>query len=69
MSRGRRKLLIPTEALKVKLPKPVIEAMEAKLLNFAAHWRDPDEPAYGARSKLIEQLVKKWLAGEVDVEL
>lgn len=69
MTRGRRPLLIPTEALKIKISKPVLEAMEARILQFSASWRNSEEPAYGARSKLVEQLIKKWLAGEVDVEL
>ena len=69
MPRGRRPYLVPNIEFKAKLPGPLVEAIDKKLVTLSASWRDPSRPAYGAQSKLVELLLKKWLAGEIEVEL
>ena len=54
--RGRKPALDPTIPWKIRIPSSLAKEIEAEL-------RDPifDRVVYGARSKLVVQLLRAWL--------
>ena len=67
MPRGKQPLLDKPVEWKLSIPTSVDAAVTAKLVTLSASWRNTDKPSYGARSKLVKQLLDAWLAGEINI--
>ena len=64
MARPGRKSKDPYVKWLITMPESIVGAVEFRLL-------DPVllKPRYGARSQLVQALLQKWLAGEIDIPL
>lgn len=64
MSRPGRKSKDPYVKWLITMPESIASAAELRLL-------DPIllKPRYGARAQLVQVLIQKWLAGEIQIPL
>lgn len=56
MKRGRKALTTPSLDWKIRIPEPLAAEVELLLLNPVT-----GNPLYGARSQLIESLLRDWV--------
>lgn len=64
MAKPGRKSKDPYVKWLITMPESVAAQAELRLL-------DPvlNQPRYGARAKLVQTLIQKWLAGEIDIPM
>lgn len=69
MARGRRKNVDPTVEYKCRIPQTIVDMTEQRLSKLKPDPLNIAVPAYGMRSELVTKLLRKWLAGEINVDI
>lgn len=67
MPRGKRPHFDKPIDWKISIPTSLSLAVEDKLVQVSASWRNPEKASYGARSKLVKQLLEAFVAGEIEI--